>query len=142
MKVREIMSSPVEMIAPDVMVTEAAEKMKSRDVGVLPVEKDGDIVGIITDRDIVVRVIADGLDPQRTPVSKAMTSGAVCCSEDTDMEEAARIMEEKQIHRLVVIGDDNTISGVLSIGDIAIKMKDEHILHEVLEKICEPSHVY
>jgi CBS domain-containing protein len=142
MKVREIMSSTVETIAPDAMITEAAEKMRLRDVGVLPVEKEGDIVGIITDRDIVVRVIADELDPKRTLVSKAMTFDAVCCSEDIDVEEAARIMEEKQIHRLVVLGDDNTISGILSIGDIAIKMKDEHLLHEVLEKICEPSHVY
>jgi CBS domain-containing protein len=142
MKVREIMSSPVETVAPDAMITEAADKMKIRGVGVLPVEKDGDIVGIITDRDIVVRVIADELNPQRTPVSKAMTFDAMCCSENTDMEEAARIMEEKQIHRLLVLGYDNNISGILSIGDIAIKVKDERILHEVLERICEPSHVY
>ena len=142
MKVKEIMSSPVEMIAPDAMITEAADKMKSYDVGVLPVEKDGDIVGIITDRDIVVRAIADELDPQRTPVSKAMTFDAMCCSEDTDMEEAARIMEVKKIHRLLILDDDDEVSGILSIGDIAIKMRDEHLLSEVLEKICEPSQVH
>jgi CBS domain-containing protein len=141
MKVRDIMSSPVEMIAPDAMITEAAEKMKSSDVGVLPVEKDGDIVGMITDRDIVVRAIADKLDPQKTPVSKAMTFDPICCSEDTEMEEAARMMEVKKIHRLLVL-DDDTVSGILSIGDIAIKMRDEHLLYEVLEKVCEPSHVH
>lgn len=139
MKVRDIMSSPVEMIAPDAMITEAADKMKSYDVGVLPVEKDGDIVGIITDRDIVVRAVADGLDPKRTPVSKAMTFDAMCCSEDTEMEEAARIMEEKKIHRLLVLDENDTVSGILSIGDIAIKMRDEHLLYEVLEIVCEPS---
>jgi CBS domain-containing protein len=139
MKVRDIMSSPVEMITPDAMITEAAEKMKSCDVGVLPVEKDGDIVGIITDRDIVVRAVANGLDPKRTQVSKVMTFDAVCCSEDTEMEEAVRIMEEKKIHRLLVLDDDDVISGILSIGDIAQKMKDERLLYEVLEKICEPS---
>ena len=139
MKVRDIMSSPVEMIAPDAMITEAADKMKSYDVGVLPVEKDGDIVGVITDRDIVVRAIADELDPHKTPVSKAMTFDAMCCSEDTEMEEAARIMKEKKIHRLLVLDESDTVSGILSIGDIAIKMNDEHLLYEVLEKVCEPS---
>jgi CBS domain-containing protein len=139
MKVRDIMSSPVEMIAPDAMITEAADKMKSYDVGVLPVEKDGDIVGMITDRDIVVRAIADKLDPRKTPVSKVMTFDAMCCSEDTEMEEAARIMEEKKIHRLLVLDESDTVSGILSIGDIAIKMNDEHLLCEVLEKVCEPS---
>jgi CBS domain-containing protein len=142
MKVREIMSSPVEMIAPDAMITEAAKKMKSSDVGALPVEKDGDIVGMITDRDIVVRAIADKLDPQNTPVSKAMTFDPICCSEDTEMEEAARMMEVKKIHRLLVLDDDDAVSGILSIGDIAMKMGDEHLLYEVLEKICEPSHVH
>ena len=139
MKVRDIMSSPVEMIAPDAMITEAADKMKSYDVGVLPVEKDGDVVGMITDRDIVVRAIADKLDPRRTPVSKAMTFDAVCCSEDTEMEEAVRIMEDKKIHRLVILDGNDSASGILSIGDIAQKMKDEHLLYEVLEKVCEPS---
>ena len=142
MKVREIMSSPVEMIAPDAMITEAADKMKSYDIGVLPVEKDGDIVGIITDRDIVVRAIADKLDPRKTPVSKAMTFDAMCCSEDTDMEEAARIMEVKKIHRLLILDDNDEVSGILSIGDIAIKLRDEHLLYEVLEKVCEPSNVH
>jgi CBS domain-containing protein len=103
------------------------------------VESDGDIVGMITDRDIVVRAIADKLDPQRTPVSKAMTFDAVCCSEDAEMEEAVRIMEDKKIHRLVVLDDSDSVSGILSIGDIAQKMKDEHLLCEVLEKVCEPS---
>jgi CBS domain-containing protein len=142
MKVSEIMSSPVEMIAPDATITEAAEKMKSYDVGILPVKEKDKIVCIITDRDIVVRVIADELDPKRTSVSKAMTFDAVCCSEDTDMEEAERIMEVKKIHRLLILDDNDAVSGILSIGDIAIKMRDEHLLYEVLEKVCEPSHVY
>jgi CBS domain-containing protein len=130
------------MIAPDEMITGAAEKMKSHGVGVLPVEKDGDIVGMITDRDIVVRAIADRLDPRKTPVSKVMTFDAMCCSEDTEMEEAARIMEVKKIHRLLILDDDDEVSGILSIGDIAIKMRDEHLLSEVLEKVCEPSQIH
>jgi len=99
-------------------------------------------VGVITDRDIVVRVIAEKLNPQNNPVSKAMTTDIVCCSEDMDMEDAAKMMEDKQVHRLLVLGNDNTISGILSISDIAKKMHDEHLLYEVLEKICEPAHAY
>jgi len=142
MKVKEIMSSPVETINSDEMITKAAEKMKSLDVGVLPVMKRDKIVGVITDRDIVVRVIAEKLNPQNNPVSKAMTTDIVCCSEDMDMEDAAKMMEDKQVHRLLVLGNDNTISGILSISDIAKKMHDEHLLYEVLEKICEPAHAY
>jgi CBS domain-containing protein len=142
MKVRDIMSSPVEIISPDAMITEAAEKMKSQDVGVLPVEKDGDIVGVITDRDIVIRAIADEMNPQKTPVSRIMSADITSCSEDTEMEEAAKIMKEKQIHRLLVLDDSGVISGLLSVSDMARKMNDEHLLCEVLEKICEPSHVY
>jgi len=142
MKVREIMSSPVETIGPEAMITEAAEKMKSCDVGILPVMKEDEILGTITDRDIVVRVIAKNLDPENTPVRRAMTAKPMSCSEDTDMEEAARMMEEKKVHRLLVLGSDGTVAGILSIGDIARKMNDEHLLHEVLERICEPARIH
>lgn len=143
MKVGDIMNSPVEMISSDAMITEAAEKMKSCDVGVLPIiKKEDEIVGMITDRDIVVRVIAQNLDPKSTPVTEAMTPEPLCCFEDTDMQEAAKMMEDKQVHRLLVLGSDNEATGILSIGDIATKMKDEHLLHEVLETICEPAHVH
>jgi CBS domain-containing protein len=142
MKVKEIMSSPVETISSDATITQAAEMMKSFDVGVLPVEQEDEVVGTITDRDIVVRIIAKKLDPENTPVSRAMTADPTCCAEDTDMEEAAKMMEEKKIHRLLVLGSDNEIAGVLSIGDIARKMKDEHLLHEVLERVCEPAHMH
>jgi CBS domain-containing protein len=141
MKVKEIMNSPVETIGSETTITKAAEIMKSSDVGVLPVIKEDEIVGIITDRDIVVRAIAEKLNPQNTPVKKVMTADVVCCFEDTDMEEAARMLEDKKVHRLLVLGDNNTISGILSIADITRKMKDEHLLYEILERICEPANV-
>jgi len=142
MEVKEIMSSPVEAISPDAMITEAADKMKEFDIGVLPVMKQDKIAGMITDRDIVVRIIAERLNPQNTPVSRVMTSDVVCCYEDTGMEEAARMMEEKKVHRLVVLGHNQTVAGILSVGDIARKMKDEHILYEILERVCEPARTY
>lgn len=142
MKVKEIMSSPVETISADATVTQAAEMMKFFNVGVLPVEQEDKIAGTITDRDITIRIVARKLDPQNTPVNRVMTAEPVCCSEDTDMQEATKMMEDKKIHRLLVLGSNNEVIGVLSIGDIARKMKDEHILHEVMERICEPAYMH
>jgi len=141
MEVREIMSSRPQTINFDASVMEAARKMKSFDVGVLPVMKKDEIVGIVTDRDIVLRIIAEKLNPQTSLVSKAMTTDITYCSEDTDVREALRMMEEKKIHRLIVLGSDNSLTGILSVADIATKMHDEHLLCEVLERICEPAHV-
>ena len=138
MKVKKIMSSPVETVDSRSKISEAAEKMKSFDVGVLPVMREDEITGIITDRDIIVRILAEGMDPKKTSVSKAMTEEAASCSEDTDIEEAVRIMEEKKVHRLLVLDENDEVSGILSISDIARKMKDEHLLHELLERICQP----
>jgi CBS domain-containing protein len=141
MKVREIMSSPVETIGPYAMINEAAEKMKSSNVGVLPVEQGNKVVGMITDRDIVVRIIAEKLDPQNTKIEQAMTREVMCCYEEDDVETAVKMMENKQIHRLLVMGSDDSLAGILSIADLACKAKDEHLTYEVLERICEPVRV-
>ncbi len=140
MRVKEVMTSPVEMVSPDAMITEAAEKMKCFNVGVLPVVKEDDVVGMITDRDIVLTVIAEKLDPQTTNVAQAMSCEAFYCYEDDDIEAAAIVMEHKQIRRLLVMGSDNTLRGILSIGDIACKTRDEHMTYELVEKVCEPVH--
>ena len=142
MKVKDIMSSPVETINSDATITQAAEMMKSFNIGVLPVEQKDEIVGAITDRDIAIRVVAQKLDPESTSVNRVMTTDPICCPEDTDMQEAAKMMEDRKIHRLLVLGSDNEVAGVLSIGDIARKMKDEHLLHEVMERICEPAYMH
>lgn len=140
MKVKEVMSSPAETISASTMIIEAAEKMKSLDIGVLPVEKDNKIVGMITDRDVVIRVIAKKMDPSATMVRQAMTPQVICCSEDDDVEDAAKMMEDKQIHRLLVMGSDNMPVGILSLGDLAYRTKGERFACEVLERICEPVH--
>ncbi|OQA00768.1 MAG: Hypoxic response protein 1 [Planctomycetes bacterium ADurb.Bin401] len=141
MNVSEIMSSPLETVSSEATITNAAEKMKSFDIGVLPVMKEDEVVGIITDRDIVIRVIAENLDPQKTQVKKAMSTDIWSCSEEMELEEAAELMEEKQVHRLLVLGEDGAVTGILSIGDIARKTEREqdHLVHEVLEKVCVPA---
>jgi CBS domain-containing protein len=114
--------------------------MKSFDIGVLPVKQKKKIVGMITDRDIVTRVIAKKMDPQSTKVNEAMSREVAFCSEEDEVEMAAKMMEEKQIHRLLVLGSDHNMAGMLSVADLACKARDEHLTYEVMERICEPVH--
>jgi len=139
MQVRNIMSSPVEKISSSATITQAAQKMKSQDVGILPVEKGNQIVGVITDRDIVTRVLAEKLDPDTTQVDKVMSYNVISCYEDDDIHQAAELMEEKQIRRLLVLGTDDSLTGILSISDFATKSNNVHLSFEVFEKVCESS---
>lgn len=139
MKVREIMSSHFEKIEFDATVSEAAEKMLSSDIGILPVDKAGKIVGMVTDRDIVIRAIAQYLNPEKTPISTIMSSDVVYCYDDDDIEMAESKMEEKQVRRLLVLNSVNERPvGILSISDLAVKAGDEKLACKALEKICAP----
>jgi len=140
MKVREIMSVQVEKVDFNATVSEATDKMRSFDIGVLPVEKGDRIVGIITDRDIAIRAVARHLNPETTAVNRVMTSDVKCCFEDDDIEEAAKIMEDRQIRRLLVPNSDNQPAGILSLSDLAVKAGNEHLACKVLEKVCEAVH--
>ena len=140
MKVKDIMSYQVQKIDSDAMITDAAKMMKEFDIGILPVQNENEIVGMITDRDIVIRVISERKDPSLTTMSEAMTLEVICCSQEEDIEEAAKIMEYEQVHRILVLDNDNSVAGILSLGDIALKTRNEHLAYEVLEKICEPTH--
>jgi CBS domain-containing protein len=137
MKVKEIMTSPFEKINYDSSICEASELMRSSDVGILPVEKNGKIVGIVTDRDLIVRAIAQHLDPEDTPVSKVMTSDVTFCYDDEEIEDAEKKLEEKQIHRLLVINSDEKPVGILSLSDLATKAESS-LACRALEKICGP----
>lgn len=119
MKVKELMSSDVASIESEKSIKQASQKMRDQHVGILPVLKDGQLVGTITDRDIAVYAIAMGRDPVITPVEKAMHQEVVTCSEDDDIEVAAKLMGEKQIRRVAVLGGDNNLSGILSVDDLA-----------------------
>lgn len=139
MKVKEIMTSPVEEIGADAKVFQAAKMMKMLNIGVLPVIKGEAIFGIVTDRDIAVRVVAERLDPQNTSVGQVMTTEVICCSEDATVEEAARLLEENQVHRLLVLSN-NKVCGIISIADVVRNINNDHLIHEILQSICEPAH--
>ena len=139
MKVREIMSSPVKQISSSAMVSEAADKMKTFDVGALPILEDNKIVGMLTDRDIVVRTIAMDMDPKMTVIKDIFTPEVLCCFEEDDISTAAKIMEDNQVRRLVVLDNEKTVVGMISLGDLALKTSNDHLAYEILERVCEPT---
>src|SRR5438105_12478457 len=97
MQVREIMTRNVEVVSPDATVQDAAQKMRELDAGPLPVCDGDHLVGMITDRDIAVRAVADGYDPWTTRVRDVMTPEVISCFEDDDIAKASRLMEDKQV---------------------------------------------
>src|SRR5688500_13063403 len=107
MQVKDVMTRGVECITPRESIADAAKKMKKLDVGALPICGDNDrLAGIITDRDITIRAIADGCEPGQTCVDEVMTPGIVFCFDDDDVAEAAHLMEDRQIRRLAVLNHD------------------------------------
>jgi CBS domain-containing protein len=138
MQLNRIMTEYVEVIAPEMSIQEAAEQMRALDVGVLPVWSGDRVVGIVTDRDLAVRAVADGRDPKSTTVEEIMTRQIAYCFEDQDIEEAERVMEKNQIRRLPVLDHDNRIVGIVSLGDLAIK-DDENRAGVTLERVSEHS---
>jgi len=135
MQVKEIMSKNAEYIHPDITLRDAAGKMKELDCGALPIGENDRLVGMLTDRDIAVRAVAEGRNPTSTKVRDAMTEDMVYCFEDQDISEAAQMMKEKQIRRLVVLNRDKRLVGICSLGDLAIESDDQKLSGEVLEGV-------
>jgi CBS domain-containing protein len=111
--------------------------MRELDVGMLPVCDNDRLVGTVTDRDITIRGVARGLDPKSTPVREVMTHEVVCCFEEQSIEEAGRLMEERQIRRLPVINQDKRLVGIVSLGDLAVRTHSGILAGEVLEQVSE-----
>ena len=140
MKVNEIITHDPEVIRPGTALIEAAQKMKSLDIGMLPV-CDGDrLVGVITDRDITVRGVAHGCDPKTTRVQEVMTPEVIYCFDDEDVKDVAKKMEEKQVRRLPVLNREKRLVGIVSLGDLAVRTGKEKLAGEVLEAVSEPAH--
>lgn len=138
MQVFEVMTPDVVSVAPDVTLMDAARTMKDLDIGPLPV-CDGDrLLGMVTDRDITVRATAEGRDPCQTAVSEVMTIDVVCCHEADDIRAAAKLMQEAQLRRLLVVDDDGQLVGIVSLGDLVLQTGDEKLAGETLEKVSEP----
>lgn len=119
MKVQEVMTTRVESVSPTTTLRTAARKLSDLGVGALPVIDNGKLVGIITDRDVSVFAIAMGRDPQSTEIQKVMTKEVFTCKDSQDIADAAKIMEEHKIRRLAVLDGGDTVTGFLSVDDLA-----------------------
>jgi CBS domain-containing protein len=135
MKVSDVMTTEVETVQMDSTLEEVASIMKVENVGAVPVvDEDDDLVGIITDRDIVVRCVADGKSPADTNVEEVLSHDLETIEPDADIEEAVRLMADKQIRRLPVC-EDGELVGMLSIGDLAVKTPEVDSSGEALREI-------
>jgi CBS domain-containing protein len=139
MQLKEIMTPQVEVIHPEAPIQEAAAIMKALDVGSVPVYDGLKLQGMVTDRDITIRATAEGRDPRQTRVREVMTSEVLYCFEDQRVEEAALLMEEKQIRRLPILNRTNELVGIVALGDLAVEMEDGRRVGQVLEGISEPA---
>jgi len=125
MKLADLMTREVRTVSPSTTVKEATETMKCFDVGILPVCNEGELLGVLTARDIVVRVVADGHDPCAITVREAMTPYVVCCHVEDDAAKAVKIMKNRNIRRLIVVGRGNVLAGVVTMWDLASRAGGE-----------------
>ena len=138
MRVSEAMTREVVTVLPDALLVDAARLMRDSDIGPLPVCENGRILGVLTDRDITVRAVAGGKDPQSTRVVEVMTPEAVSCLDSDDVRRAAEIMQSAQLRRLLVVSSDGRLAGIVSLGDLALQTGDEELAGETLERVSEP----
>lgn len=134
MRCSDIMTRDVKTATREMTLRDAAAMMRDGDMGSVPVVEDGRLVGILTDRDIVVRAIAEGKDAM-TPISEAMTTEIFSVGPEDFVFEAIRLMGDKQVRRVPVVGQAGELAGIIAIADIALEMEDEREIAETLEEI-------
>jgi CBS domain-containing protein len=140
MHVSQLMSKKVEWVSPTLSLRDAARKMRDLDIGCLPVGENDRLIGMITDRDITCRWVADGKARGKATVRDAMSSGVTWCFDDEDVGDAAHLMEEKHIRRLPVLSREKRLIGMLSVGDIS-QHASARVSAEVLKAVTVPGHV-
>jgi len=138
MKVKDIMSKTVFNLNPEDTVDQAAHLMKEHNVGSIPVCSNGKVIGIITDRDIALRSVADGNNSTTQKIREIMSSNPVLGNPEMDVTKAGRIMGEKQIRRLPIVENDKLV-GIISLGDIAVEPNLQDKAGCILSDVSEPS---
>jgi CBS domain-containing protein len=119
MKISEIMHKGVECVEPDASIITVAQKMRDHDIGAIPICADGKAIGMVTDRDLTVRVLAESKDASKLTAKDVMTRDFIFCMDSEEVEDAIRIMEAKKIRRLPVLDDAKQLVGMISLGDIS-----------------------
>jgi CBS domain-containing protein len=139
MQLSDLMTHDVEVVRPNTSLRAAAKRMRELNVGVMPVCAGKRVVGILTDRDIAVRAVAEGDDPNDTTVEEVMTRDVAFAYEDQSLEEAAELMEQFQIRRLPILDRNEELVGILSLGDLAVDGQDEKLKAQVVEGVSYPA---
>ena len=135
MKVKEAMHKGVEWVGPDTPVTEVAKLMCTRNIGAIPIGENDRLIGMVTDRDIVCKGLAqDSFDVRRTTARDVMTSGIHCCREDDDLAKAVRHMEMLEVRRLPVINKSKRMVGMLALGDVS-DLAPNDLLSEYVKRV-------
>ena len=137
-KLKDLMSRDVQVISPDGTIKEAAQHMRNGNFGMMPVGENDRMIGAISDRDIVIRAVADGKDPSTT-VREVMSEGIVWAYEDDSVDDAVKIMSEHQIRRLPIVNADTRLVGIVALGDFAVVSSDIEAAGEALSEISKPS---
>ena len=135
MRVSEVMSRDVETIPANASLMLAARKMRARDIGFLPVVNGEVVVGVVTDRDIALRGLHEGRVPEFTEIKEIMTPSVVWCYENEVLTDAANIMEENQVRRLLVLDAGKKLTGLLSLDDLAAHMSSDRLLGITLRNV-------
>jgi CBS domain-containing protein len=136
-QVRELMTESPRTVPPDASAVDAAKVMQNEDAGVVPiVEDDGRLVGVVTDRDIALRVVAEGREPDSTKVAEIASQNLATVDPQQDIDEALRLMAEHQVRRLPVVEEDGKLVGILAQADVARHL-DASRTGEVVEQISE-----
>ncbi|ARU59699.1 CBS domain-containing protein [Tumebacillus avium] len=139
MQIRELMTSEVESCSPQDSLQQVAQIMSDLDVGIVPIVRDGGYLeGCITDRDIVIRAVAKGMDVNSTRVDECMSENIVSCTPDQSATEAAQMMADNQVRRLPVV-EDGRLVGIVAIGDLAVERAADESAGYALSEISEPA---
>jgi CBS domain-containing protein len=139
MQIEEVMSRNPVALSPTATIEEAVEKMTKMDCGFIPVCENDRLIGMVTDRDIIIRAISKGKNPATTPLREVMTESVFYCFEGDDIQKAMESMRDQQVHRLVVLNNDKKLTGIISLGDLARKSHNTKLCGEALEGISEKS---
>ena len=138
MTCKEVMTKNPKTCAPTDTVQQAAQLMKSEDVGPIPiVGTDGKLEGIITDRDIVLKVVAEGRDAKTTKLADVMSTDLITCTTDGDIEETLDLMEDNQVRRIPVVDASGRLVGIISQADVATRLDDSEKTAELVEDISK-----
>lgn len=141
MNIKDIMSTHVEIVTPDTLLHEVAKKMQTSDCGSILVGKDDRLLGVITDRDLALRCVAESHHPAETTAEQVMTKEILYCRDTDSLEQVALDMTKNKVRRLPVLDKNKRLVGIVSLGDLALNSSDEHhrICGKALGQICASS---